>query len=145
MDQWEEDIWDQTAKLRIPGSESIAVRRCRKGESFPLMVVLKQYGLPNELIILICLTIKNRSKLTMFTKRFFVGYELEKRLRQRPGQKKVIQAELADQYQRRGEKLTPKTAENYHRHYLNSLKKRGWTRADLDEFRTRYSDPTFPT
>ncbi len=145
MDQWEEDLWDQIAKLRIPRSESIALRKCQDGETFPLMAVLVEYGLPQDLITLICLTIKNRSTPKKIGPVFQVGYELEKRLCARPGEKKLIEAELSAEYLQRGKKLTPKTAENYHTRYLKHLRKHGWTRAEMDEIRARYRAAPEPT
>lgn len=145
MDRETEDLWAFTAKQRNPRSESIAVRRCQEGETIPLMSVLVEYGLPQDLIIDICLTIKNRSKPKKIGPVFLVGSELEKRLRARPGEKKQIEAELSAEYRQRGRKLTPKTAQNYHRKYLRQMKKRGWTRADLDEIRARCRTAPAPT
>jgi len=128
MDRVTEDVWAFTAKQRNIRSELVAVAECRRGNSEPLLLVLSEYGLRSEVAIAICLGLRTHKKPPKLTKRFLVGYEVETRLRQHPGTKKQIVKDVAKD-------VSEKTVQNYHDHFLKSLKKRGWTRADLDQFR----------
>jgi hypothetical protein len=135
MDQVTEAVWLFTVKQRNIRSELVAVAECRRGNSEPLLLVLSEYGLPPEVAIAICLGLRTHKKPPKMTKRFLLGYDVERRLRQHPGIKKQIVKDVA-------KGVSEKTVQNYHDHFLKSLKQRGWTRADLDQFRARTEPPS---
>jgi hypothetical protein len=145
MDQEAATLWGWTATHgRNIRTETMAVIECQRGTMEPLSMILAESGVSLDLAALICLTIKNRPKPPKVTKTYRIGYEVEKRMWQRPGEKKTILAEVAalPQFMRGEKNLSDKTVSNYHDGLIRSLKKHEMTRDELAELRTRFQDPT---
>lgn len=146
MNEQELEVWAFTAKQHNPRSEMIAVGLCQEGIKEPLALVLAEYGHRPEFISFLCSVIKTPTKLKKkLPKSIAIGYEIEKRMHERPGQKELIVQEVATGKQIVGgsyDAVEEKTAENYHDRLLRTLKEHGATRAELARFRELIRDPT---
>jgi hypothetical protein len=95
--------------------ETIAVQECHRGNMDPLMELLEPLQNP-AFALLLCLTIK-KSPAAKTPQRDLIGCKVELMLRKRPGEKKMIFAELANQYG-----ITERVVRHYHEHWRQTSK-----------------------
>ena len=93
---------------------TLAVLACQSGNMAPLEKLLKPLRSP-AFEWLLLLTIR-QTKPAKVTRRDLIGYEVGKRLRTRPGEKRDICHELAKQYH-----ISAVTVRHYHEYYMKTV------------------------
>ena len=95
--------------------ETIAVQECHRGNMESLLELLEPLQSP-AFALLLCLTIK-KSPAAKTPQRDLIGCNVELMLRKRPGEKKQICAEVANQYG-----ITDRVVRHYHEHWRKTSK-----------------------
>lgn len=101
-------------------AESLAIEACKRGDLAALEQLLKPLkNPPFEVLLLLTIQKVKPTKITLHDR---LGFMVDARLRTRPGEKREICHELAEQYGKEETGLTPDQVRHYHEQFLKKTK-----------------------